>query len=66
MEIKNSTVINNQVVHEIESHKDIVIYQDKNDVMYVCKDGAVVYTLDVNPFCGEGGGGSIDITKINK
>jgi len=64
MKIENSTVINNQVVHKIESHKGIVIYQDDNDVMYVCKDGAVVYTLDVDPCSGEGGGGSIDIVKI--
>ena len=66
MEIKNSTVINNQVVYKKESHKGVVIYQDDNDVMYVCKDGAVVYTLDVDPFSGEGGGGSISIIKINK
>ena len=66
MKIQNTTVINNIVVHKIESHRGILIYQDDDDIMYVCKGGDVVYTLDVDPFSGEGGGGSISIVKIDK
>lgn len=66
MEIKNSITINNQVVHEIESHKGIVIYQDDEDIIYICTNGAVIYTMDVDAYSGEGGGCSINITKATK
>ena len=66
MQVTNSTVINGQVVGKLESHKGVVIYQDENDVMYICKDGVVIYTLEVDAYSGEGGGGSIGVTKVNK
>ena len=65
MKVEKTTVIGNKIVNTIESHKGINIYEDDADVMYVCKDGIVIYTLSVDPFCGEGGGGSIDVTKID-
>ena len=63
MQIENSTTINGRVVHKVESNKGVVVYQDDSDVMYVCHNGAVVYTLEVDPHFGEGGGGSIAIKK---
>lgn len=39
--------------------------RDEDDAIYICKGEQVVYKLTVDAFCGEGGGGSINIVKVD-
>ena len=66
MDIKTETIINGEIVsHDGDlTHFGLHIYHgNETENVYVCKGDKVVYVLSVEAFCGEGGGGSIDIEK---
>ena len=67
MDIKTETIINGEIVsHDGDlTNNGLHIYHgNKTDNVYICKGEKVVYVLSVDAYCGEGGGGSIDIEKV--